>query len=145
MSDQAIPSPAMPLQVVAGSGTTLFEAVGGQDTFVRLVDRFYAGVAGDPVLAAMYSAQDRAEGYAGARNRMTAFLAQYFGGPRAYSDERGHPRLRLRHAPFDIDTDARDRWLHHAETAVRDLGLRPDHEAALWNYLERAAHSLTNR
>ncbi len=73
------------------------------------------------------------------------FLEQYWGGPTTYSDTRGHPRLRLRHAPFAVDPDARDRWLRHMRAAVDSLDLAPMHEAVLWDYLERAAHSLVNR
>jgi truncated hemoglobin YjbI len=81
-------------------GSTFYEAVGGRDTFVRLVDRFYDGVATDPVMRGMYPAE-----LGPARERMTAFLAQYWGGPRDYSEARGHPRLRMRHAPFRMDAD----------------------------------------
>lgn len=118
-------------------GRSFYEAVGGRDIFVRLVDRFYDGVATDPVLRAMYPAD-----LGPARERMTAFLAQYWGGPRDYSDLRGHPRLRMRHAAFRMDADTRDRWLRHMRTAVDDLRLDPAHEAQLWAYLERAAFSL---
>jgi hemoglobin len=115
-------------------------AIGGHETFVRLVDRFYEGVAGDPVLSAMYPEAD----HAGARQRLTMFLEQYWGGPTAYSEQRGHPRLRMRHAPFKVNPDARDRWLAHMRVAVDSLGLAPLHQAQLWDYLERAAYSLLN-
>jgi hemoglobin len=118
-------------------GPSFYEAVGGRDTFVRLVDRFYDGVAADPVLRGMYPAD-----LDPARKRMTAFLAQYWGGPRDYSELRGHPRLRMRHAAFRMDTDTRDRWLRHMRRAVEDLQLDPDHETQLWADLERAAVSL---
>lgn len=117
---------------------SLYEAVGGLDTFVRLVDRFYEGVAADPVLRGMYPAD-----LGPARERMTAFLAQYWGGPRTYSELRGHPRLRMRHGGFRMDADTRDRWLRHMRAAVDDLGLEPRHATELWTYLERAAFSLT--
>ena len=120
--------------------TSFYAAVGGHDTFVRLVDVFYQGVAEDPVLAPMYPEQDLGP----AKVRLTMFLEQYWGGPTTYSEQRGHPRLRMRHAPFPVDTDARDRWLRHMRTAVDALGLAPLHEAMLWDYLERAAHSLVN-
>ena len=119
-------------------GSSFYEAVGGRGAFVRLVDRFYDGVATDPVLHAMYPAD-----LGPARERMTAFLAQYWGGPRDYSERREHPRLRMRHAPFRMDTDARDRWLRRMRAAVDELRLDPDHETQLWAYLERAAVSLT--
>ncbi|WP_169165982.1 globin [Cellulomonas taurus] len=120
--------------------TSFYAAVGGHDTFVRLVDVFYQGVAEDPVLAPMYPEQDLGP----AKVRLTMFLEQYWGGPTTYSEQRGHPRLRMRHAPFPVDTDARDRWLRHMRTAVDALELAPLHEAMLWDYLERAAHSLVN-
>lgn len=123
-----------------GRRDSFYAAVGGHETFVRLVDAFYAGVAADPVLRPMYPEQD----LAGAKVRLTLFLEQYWGGPGTYSAERGHPRLRLRHAPFAVDPDARDRWLNHMRAAVDSLHLAPLHQATLWDYLERAAHSLVN-
>ncbi|NKY10287.1 globin [Cellulomonas hominis] len=131
----AVTTPAEPRERDA-----FYEQVGGHDTFVRLVDRFYEGVAADPVLAPMYPEEDLGP----ARRRLTMFLEQYWGGPTTYSAERGHPRLRMRHAPFPVDTDARDRWLAHMRDAVDSLGLPPMHHAVLWDYLERAAHSLVN-
>ncbi len=119
---------------------TFHAAVGGHETFVRLVDRFYEGVATDPVLSAMYPETD----HAGARQRLTLFLEQYWGGPTTYSEQRGHPRLRMRHAPYKVNPDARDRWLAHMRVAVDSLGLAPLHQAQLWDYLERAAYSLLN-
>jgi hemoglobin len=79
-----------------------------------------------------------------AENRLTMFLEQYWGGPTTYSEQRGHPRLRMRHVPFRVTPAARDRWLHHMEVAVDELDLAPIHRATLWDYLERAAHSLIN-
>jgi hemoglobin len=125
--------------------SSFYDEVGGTGIFVRLVDHFYAGVATDPVLSAMYTPADIAEEFAGARRRMTTFLVQYFGGPRTYADERGHPRLRMRHAQWAIDEDARDRWLRHAISAVRELRLQPRHEAVLTGYLQRAADALQNQ
>ena len=122
------------------SSTSFHAAVGGHETFVRLVDRFYEGVAADPVLSAMYPEAD----HAGARQRLTLFLEQYWGGPTTYSEQRGHPRLRMRHAPYKVNPDARDRWLAHMRVAVDSLGLAPLHQAQLWDYLERAAYSLLN-
>ncbi len=119
---------------------TFYEAVGGHDTFVRLVDRFYEGVAQDPPLRALYP-DDELDA---AKVRLRMFLEQYWGGPTTYSEQRGHPRLRMRHASFHVDPDARDRWLRHMRDAVGSLGLAPLHEATLWDYLERAAHSLVN-
>lgn len=119
---------------------SFYDAVGGHDTFERLVDAFYEGVATDEVLRPMYPEEDLGP----ARRRLTMFLEQYWGGPGTYQAERGHPRLRMRHAPFVVDPDARDRWLAHMRTAVDSLGLAPLHHATLWDYLERAAHSLVN-
>jgi hemoglobin len=119
---------------------TFYELVGGHDTFRRLVERFYAGVAGDPVLRPMYPGADLGP----AADRLRMFLEQYWGGPTTYGEQRGHPRLRMRHAPFPVDPDARDRWLTHMRAAVDSLGLPPLYEAQLWDYLERAAHSLVN-
>jgi hemoglobin len=120
--------------------TSFYAAVGGHDTFVRLVDLFYQGVAEDPVLAPMYPEEDLGP----AKVRLTLFLEQYWGGPTTYSEQRGHPRLRMRHSPFAVDLDARDRWLRHMRAALDALDLAPLHEAMLWDYLERAAHSLVN-
>lgn len=119
---------------------SFYAAVGGRETFARLVEVFYAGVAEDPLLRPMYPEEDLGP----ARERLTLFLEQYWGGPTTYSDTRGHPRLRMRHAPFPVTPDARDRWLAHMRTAVRMLDLAPAHEAVLWDYLERAAYSMVN-
>ncbi len=119
---------------------SFYDAVGGHETFRRLVDEFYRGVADDPVLRPMYPEQDLGP----AAERLTKFLEQYWGGPTTYSDERGHPRLRMRHAPFKVNPDARDRWLGHMRAAVETLDLAPLRKAELWDYLERAAHSLLN-
>jgi hemoglobin len=119
---------------------SFYEAIGGHDTFVRLVDRFYAGVAADDVLRNMYPEEDLGP----AAERLRMFLEQYWGGPTTYSDQRGHPRLRMRHHPFAVDSDARDRWLTHMRAAVDSLELPPAHESVLWTYLERAAWSMVN-
>ena len=119
---------------------SFYAAIGGHETFVRLVDEFYRGVADDPVLRPMYPEQDLGP----AAERLTLFLEQYWGGPTTYSDERGHPRLRMRHAPFKVNPGARDRWLLHMRAAVDSLDLAPMHQAQLWDYLERAAHSMIN-
>jgi len=117
-----------------------YELMGGRVTFARLVDRFYSGVAADPVLRPLYPEQDLGP----AHDRLLMFLEQYWGGPRTYSDLRGHPRLRMRHAPFAVTPLARDRWLLHMRVAVDELGLAPDLEAALWGYLLAAADSMVN-
>jgi hemoglobin len=121
-------------------GVSFFEQVGGHATFDRLVRRFYEGVAADPVLKPMYPDDDME----GAIWRLTAFLEQYWGGPGTYSEQRGHPRLRMRHNPFHVNPDARDRWLAHMRVALDELQLPPLHEAALWDYLERAAFAMVN-
>jgi hemoglobin len=120
---------------------TFFQAVGGEETFRRLVHRFYQGVASDPVLRRIYPEDDLGP----AEERLRLFLMQYWGGPRTYSEQRGHPRLRLRHAPFDVTFEARDRWLAHMRAAVDGLALPEEYEHMLWDYLVSAAYSLVNR
>ncbi|MER7169681.1 globin [Micromonospora sp. NPDC000207] len=119
---------------------TFFEAVGGEPTFRALVDEFYAGVADDPVLRPMYPEEDLGP----AADRLRLFLMQYWGGPNTYSTERGHPRLRMRHAPYRIGAVERDAWLHHMRRAVDRIDLPPEAAAALWDYLERAAYFMVN-
>jgi hemoglobin len=119
----------------------LYELVGGEETFRRLVARFYAGVAADPVLRAVYPE----ENLASAEERLALFLMQYWGGPRTYSEQRGHPRLRMRHAPFVIGERERQAWLARMREALDSLHLPAEHAATLWNYLEMAAFSLQNR
>ena len=102
---------------------------------------FYEGIRTDEVLLPMYPEQPDLEG---AIQRLTGFLEQYWGGPGTYSEERGHPRLRMRHMPFAVTPDARDRWLRHMRAAVDTLELPPLHESMLWDYLERAAHAMVN-
>lgn len=119
---------------------TFYDAVGGHETFVALVARFYEGVAADPPLRSLYPEEDLGP----AAERLRLFLEQYWGGPTTYSDTRGHPRLRMRHAPFEVTEDMRDRWLTHMRAAVDSLDLREDLHDQLWSYLERAAHSMVN-
>jgi hemoglobin len=123
------------------SARSFYEEVGGHPTFVRLVHRFYQGVRTDPVLAPLYPRDD----WDGAEERLRGFLEQYWGGPTTYSDQRGHPRLRMRHAPFAIGPAQRDAWLSHMRDAVGSLELTAEQDAALWGYLEMAAHSMQNR
>lgn len=123
-----------------GQPQTFYEAVGGEPTFRRLVDTFYAGVAGDPPLRALYPEDDLGP----AADRLRLFLIQYWGGPTTYSQTRGHPRLRMRHAPFAINSAARDAWLRHMRAAVDELDLPPQYATELWNYLSRAADSMRN-
>lgn len=119
---------------------TFYEAVGGHETFVRIVDRFYEGVAVDAGLRALYPEEDLRP----AARRLTMFLEQYWGGPKTYSEERGHPRLGMRHVTFAVTPQARDQWLRHMRVAVDEAGLTPLQTAQLWEYLERAAHFLVN-
>ena len=119
---------------------SFFEAIGGEPTFRRLVDLFYEGVAQDPLLRAMYPEEDLGP----AADRLTLFLMQYWGGPNTYSSTRGHPRLRMRHAPFQVSPAARDAWLTHMRIAVDGLQLPEPHRTALWDYLERAAYFMVN-
>ena len=120
---------------------TFYEAVGGEKTFRRLVHRFYEGVAQDPVLRPLYPEDD----LAGAEERLRIFLEQYWGAPRTYSEQRGHPRLRMRHAPFQIGPFERDAWLRCMHTAVASIDsatLDDAHRKALLDYLEMAAQSM---
>ncbi|HKC28941.1 MAG TPA: globin [Jatrophihabitans sp.] len=119
---------------------SFYAAVGGEQTFRRLVDAFYAGVAGDPVLRPLYPEDDLGP----AADRLRMFLIQYWGGPRTYSEQRGHPRLRMRHAPFAIGVAARDAWLRHMRAALDGLQLPPAYDATLWSYLRSAADSMRN-
>lgn len=114
--------------------------MGGEATFIRIVDRFYAAVVHDPVLRPLY----RDEDLLAAPRRLRMFLVQYWGGPPTYSEERGHPRLRMRHAPFAIDEAARDAWITQMTVAVEAEGLPADLQTPLLDYLVRAAHSLQN-
>ena len=123
------------------SARTFYAEIGGEETFRTLVAHFYAGVREDPILRPMYPADD----WDGAETRLRMFLEQYWGGPRTYSDERGHPRLRMRHAPFAVDEKARDAWLTHMRAAVDSLELSAEQDATLWGYLEMAARSMQNQ
>ncbi|MFP5282905.1 MAG: globin [Actinomycetes bacterium] len=119
---------------------TFYDAVGGHETFLALTSRFYQGVRSDPELRALYPEED----LRAAEVRLRMFLEQYWGGPTTYSEQRGHPRLRMRHAPFAITPDMRDRWLTHMRDAVDSLELTDQQRHELWTYLERAAHSMVN-
>ena len=119
---------------------SFYDEVGGHDTFVRLVSEFYRGVASDPPLRDLYPEPD----LVGAERRLRMFLEQYWGGPRTYSEQRGHPRLRMRHQPYAVTPTQRDRWLHHMLAALDSLELDAEHDAALRDYLERAAYQMVN-
>lgn len=120
---------------------SFYEAVGGEETFQRLVHAFYRRVAADPVLRAVYPSKNLGP----AEEHLRLFLCQYWGGPRTYDERRGHPRLRMRHARFTIGEAERDAWLRHMRAALDEIGLDEAHDAQLWDYLVMAARSLVNQ
>ncbi len=120
---------------------SFYELAGGEQTFRLLVARFYARVAGDPLLRAVYPEED----LSGATERLTLFLIQYWGGPDEYSERRGHPRLRMRHRPFAIGQPERDAWLGHMTAAVDSLSLAPGVRKALLDYFETASTAMINQ
>ena len=120
---------------------TFYQAVGGEETFRRLVARFYEGVAGDPLLRPLYPEED----LAGAEERLRLFLIQYWGGPTTYSDQRGHPALRMRHARFAIGPAEREAWLRHMTAAVESLELPPPLARPLLDYVTMASRALVNQ
>jgi hemoglobin len=124
------------------SEVSVYDAVGGMPFFEGLVDRFYDGVEQDDVLLALYPDVNDLQG---ARRRLTLFLAQYWGGPSAYSEERGHPRLRMRHAPFAIGGEERDRWLAHMTAALDAMAPPPELRARFDEYFAFAADSMRNQ
>ncbi|SES11280.1 hemoglobin [Pedococcus cremeus] len=126
--------------IPAGQQQSFYDQVGGHETFRKLVHEFYRGVSGDPELRALYPEEDLGP----AEDRLRMFLEQYWGGPTTYSEQRGHPRLRMRHVPFRVTPAQRDRWLNHMLAAVDTLELAPANDLLLRDYLERAAHSLVN-
>jgi len=119
---------------------SLYELAGGEETFRRLVQRFYSRVAVDPILRRVYPEEDVGP----ATERLTLFLIQYWGGPSTYSEQRGHPRLRLRHQPFVIGESERDAWLGHMTWAVDSLDLAPAVRKALLDYFETASTAMIN-
>jgi hemoglobin len=132
------------IRPVQTPAATPFERFGGHDFFDMLVGRFYAGVAADPTLRPMYPEEDLGP----AAERLQMFLEQYWGGPTTYSQERGHPRQRMRHAPYRVDAAAHDAWLRHMRAALDEaagaFAMTPEDEAELWDYLSRAALSMVN-
>ena len=120
---------------------SLYEEMGGRATFEKLVSHFYALVSVDPVLRPMYPEDD----IKGAAERLLMFLEQYWGGPSTYSEQRGHPRLRMRHAAFYIGEMERDVWLRHMKSAVDELEMRDDLREELWSYLVMAANSMVDQ
>jgi hemoglobin len=127
--------------VPAQERITFYQAVGGEETFRRLVSRFYQGVAADPLLRPLYPEED----LAGAEERLRQFLIQYWGGPNTYSQQRGHPALRMRHARFAIGQAERDAWLRHMTEAVESLELPAPLAAMLLDYLTMASTALINQ
>ncbi|CRK55360.1 Hemoglobin-like protein HbO [Alloactinosynnema sp. L-07] len=123
-----------------GTPENFYDAIGGEETFRRIVHRFYVEVAKDEVLLPLYPEKDLGP----AEDRLRLFLMQYWGGPHTYSEERGHPRLRMRHQPFTIGPLERDAWLKCMRIAVDEAGLAPQHREQLWQYLEMAANSMLN-
>ena len=119
--------------------TSLYDAVGGEPVFRQLVADFYRGVAQDPVLRPLYP-----DDLGPAEDRLRMFLVQYWGGPGTYSEQRGHPRLRMRHVAWQVGERERDAWLALMLPAVTRLDVPDEARAAIWDHLERAAHSLVN-
>jgi hemoglobin len=119
---------------------TPYELFGGHEFFEKLVHSFYSKVPLDPILSKMYPEKD----YAGAEWRLRSFLEQYWGGPETYSEQRGHPRLRMRHSGYHIDTAARNQWLLLMGQAVKEQGMPENLEAELWKYLVAAAYGMQN-
>lgn len=128
---------------MTGRTLTIYEAAGGEETFTRLVDRFYGGVAGDPVLRPLYPDDDQELALAAEHLRL--FLIQYWGGPAWYNELRGHPRLRLRHAPFSIGPAEREAWMRHMLAAIDSLELPRSVRAAFVDYFEKAATAMMNQ
>lgn len=128
---------------MSGSQTgeaTFYEQIGGHETISRIVEVFYEGVATDPVLRPLYPEENLAP----AQARFTMFLVQYWGGPTTYSTQRGHPRLRMRHAPFAVTIEARDHWLTHFRTGLDAVNLTSEQDAQFWAYIEHAATFMVN-
>jgi hemoglobin len=118
----------------------MYERVGGEAFFTSLVDRFYEGVASDPVLRPLYPEDLQAP-----KEHLRLFLVQYWGGPRTYEERRGHPRLRMRHAPFAIGLAERDAWLRLMLAALSDAGIGEEDEAQMAEYFRAAATQLINQ
>jgi len=123
-----------------GCVRTFYDEIGGQETIRAIVTKFYEGVADDEVLRPLYPEQDLGP----AAERFTLFLVQYWGGPTTYSDTRGHPRLRMRHAPFAVTPEARDHWLANFRAGLDSAGLTPEQEEKFWDYVTHAAQFMVN-
>ena len=120
--------------------TTFYDEIGGEDTITRIVAAFYRGVADDPYLRAIYPEDDLGP----AEERFRLFLVQYWGGPTTYSEQRGHPRLRMRHAPFAVTPKAKDHWLRHFRAALDEVALPAEQDARFWDYVTHAAQFMVN-
>lgn len=131
----------MPGQEMSGQEMSVYDLVGGMAFFEGLVDTFYVGIERDEVLAPLYP---EAPDFSAARHRLTLFLAQYWGGPTTYLQERGHPKLRMRHFPFPIGLVQRDRWMLHMTNALKQSGADEAIQIALLDYFVRAAEHLRN-
>ena len=121
--------------------SSFYEEIGGEAFFTDLVSQFYAQVAVDPILRPMYPEGD----LKAAALRLQWFLEQYWGGPTTYQENRGHPRLRMRHAEFHINLAAHDAWLKAMRTAIDGVEMKPELKAQLWSYLEMAAAAMVNQ
>jgi len=119
---------------------SFYEEIGGEPTIRAIVDRFYAGVAEDPLLRPMYPEEDLGP----AADRFALFLMQYWGGPTTYSERRGHPRLRMRHAPYAVTPRAAEHWLAHFRAGLDEAGLTPEQDARFWEYATHAAQFMVN-
>lgn len=122
------------------SAVTFYDEIGGLETMRGIVARFYEGVASDDLLRPMYPEEDLGP----AEERLLLFLVQYWGGPTTYSEQRGHPRLRMRHAPYRVDEAARDRWLLHMRAALDSADLTAEQDAQFWEYVTHAAQFMVN-
>jgi hemoglobin len=119
---------------------TFYDEIGGEETITRIVAAFYRGVAGDPYLRAIYPEDDLGP----AEERFRLFLTQYWGGPTTYSERRGHPRLRMRHAPYAVTPKAKEHWLRHFRDALDEVALPPEQDAQFWDYITHAAQFMVN-
>lgn len=120
--------------------STFYDEIGGEETIRAIVHRFYEGVAGDELLRPMYPEEDLGP----AEERFASFLVQYWGGPSTYSENRGHPRLRMRHAPFKVTPAAAERWLVHFRAGLDSADLTPEQHERFWDYVTHAAQFMVN-
>lgn len=125
---------------MAESEISVFEMIGGKETIWQLVDVFYTKVENDPELRAIFP-EDLEPG----KQWQYLFLMQYWGGPTEYAAERGHPRLRMRHAPFAISPDLKDRWVQHMHAAIDEVGIQEPARSMMREYFQRGADFMVNR